>query len=347
MKNAQKWLWGAVAVLVTVLCAAGLLQNPGRKAQRVQMTTVAMGSVVTQTLYGSNETADRETASKASAAISALEKKISWRIDGSEIARLNAGEEQKISEETAALLRQCLQVTEKSGGAFQCVILPVSRLWDFESEPFLPPAADTVEAALQHCGSAQLQWPDASVKLADGAGIDLGAVGKGAGCDAAVAVYQNSGISAGIVSVGGSIGIFGEKPDRSAWTIGIRDPNGDASATLGTVNLQEGFISTSGTYEKQRESGGKQYHHLLDPKTGFPAKTDLVSATVHCSSGALSDALATAAVVLGSEEAPAFLESCGVEYLLVRADGTLLASERMRENLTLTSSTYSFGETQP
>ena len=346
MKNAKKWLWALAALTVTVICAAGLLRNSGRSSQRVDSTSVAMGAVITQTLYSADESLARKTASEASAAVSALEQAISWRIESSEIARMNAGETVALSQPVQELLEQCSRVSETSGGAFDCTILSVSRLWEFEAEEFLPPTAETVAEALRWCGDrAQNQntVPDPSI----GAGIDLGAVGKGTGCDVAVDVYREAGISAGIVSVGGSIGVFGEKPDGSAWTIGIRDPNGDSTETLGTISVTEGFVSTSGTYEKQREFDGVQYHHLLDPKTGFPAKTDLVSATVFCSSGALSDALATAAVVLGEESAPAFLNSWNVEYLLVTANGELIASNRVRSELVLTSSAYAFEEEQP
>src|SRR5699024_9207852 len=126
-------------------------------------------------------------------------------------------------------------------------------------------------------------------------------IGKGAACDAAVQMYQESGAEAGIVAVGGSIGLYGEKPDGSLWRLGVRDPNSgdDRAEAMGLLDLASGFVSTSGSYEKTFTENGKTYHHLLDPKTGYPAESGLVSVTVVAKSGALSDALATAVFVLG------------------------------------------------
>ena len=97
-----------------------------------------------------------------------------------------------------------------------------------------------------------------------GEAIDLVGIGKGAACDSAVQMYQESGAEAGIVAVGGSIGLYGEKPDGSLWRLGVRDPNSgdDRAEAMGLLDLASGFVSTSGSYEKTFTENGKTYHHL-------------------------------------------------------------------------------------
>ena len=341
-RRAKTILFGGAAAAAAA-AAVIALAAPRSGAQGIQKTTVAMGAVVSQTVYGDADAAE-QAAGAANAAVAALEQKISWRIDSSETAGINraAGTDAvECSETTLALLRLCLDTAEKSGGAFDPCILPVSQLWDFDAEQFSPPADDAVQAGLAACSWELLSVDGTQVSLArQGAGLDLGGIGKGAACDEALQVYAGSGIAGAVVAVGGSIGVFGAKPDGSAWRIGVRDPAGGASDSLGTLELSAGCVSTSGTYEKKRESGGVVYHHILDPRTGYPAESDLVSATVICSSGALSDALATACVVLGREQAVALLEEYQAGYLLIGEDRVIYAGGGAEEIFTLSSAEY-------
>lgn len=331
---------GAAAAAVAVVAAA---TAPRSSAQGTQRTSVAMGAVVNQTVYG-DPAAAGQAAADANAAVAALEQRISWRIDSSETARINqaAGSGAvECSGTTLALLRQCLDVAEKSGGAFDPCILPVSRLWDFDAEQFSPPQNSEIRSGLAVCSWKLLSLTDSQVSLElSGAGLDLGGIGKGAACNEALRVYAESGVSAAVVAVGGSVGVFGTKPDSSAWSIGVRDPEGGSADSLGTLALTSGCVSTSGTYEKKRESGGVTYHHILDPRTGYPAESDLVSATVICDSGALSDALATACVVLGREKAETLLAEYPAEYLLIDKSRVVYAGGGAEKRFTLSSADY-------
>lgn len=331
---------GAAAAAVAVVVTA---TAPRSGIQGTQRTSVAMGAVVSQTVYGDSGAAER-AAADVNAAVAALERKISWRIDSSEAAGINktAGSGAvECSGTTLALLRQCLDVAEKSEGAFDPCILPVSRLWDFDAEQFFPPQDSKIQAGLSVCswGLLSVTESQASLEL-PGTGLDLGGVGKGAACDEALRVYAQSGVSGAVIAVGGSVGVFGTKPGGSVWSIGVRNPEGGSADSLGALALSSGCVSTSGTYEKKRESGGVTYHHILDPRTGYPAESDLVSATVICGSGALSDALATACVVLGREKAEALLAEYSVGYLLIDKNHVVYAGGGAEKSFTLSSADY-------
>ena len=127
----------------------------------------------------------------------------------------------------------------------------------------------------------------AAALLDPGMSIDLGAAGKGAACDTALEEYRRAGIKGAVVAVGGSIGLYGKKPDGKDFRVSVRSPEGEGS--LGVLELPGGFVSTSGSYEKFFQQDGRTYCHLLDPRTGYPAESGLTSVTVWCQdSGALS-----------------------------------------------------------
>lgn len=342
-QHAKAILFGACGLVIAVAVAVAVTSPRGTDEQTTKKTTVAMGSVVNQTIYGDTSAA-QQAAADANASIAVLENKISWRIDSSDTAKINAAAgtgNVACDETTLALLEQCADVAQKSGGAFDPCILPVSRLWDFDAEQFSPPEKSAVEAGLAVCSWQLLSVGESGAALSQaGAGLDLGGIGKGAACDEALKIYEKSGVSGAVVAVGGSIGVFGAKPDGSAWNIGVRNPDGGETDSLGTLSVESGCVSTSGTYEKKRESGGVTYHHILDPRTGYPAESDLVSATVICRSGALSDALATACVVLGREKAEVLLAQYDAGYLLIDSNHKITAGGGAENRFVLSSEDY-------
>ena len=298
-----------VAVLFLMIVVLALFPLLDREEERYEVTTYAMGSYVQQTVYGENR---EDAAVKAADAVEALEQKISWRVANSDIQKLNnnAGKDWvTLSDETLNILTQAQSVSEKSGGAFDVTIAPISRLWDFDDELNEVPDSDLITSLLPYVNHSLLRIDEkeqtASLKNL-GMAVDLGSVGKGAACDAAVRAYEEAGAKAAIIAVGGSVGVYGEKSSGKPWRVAVRDPNGDGS--LGSVTLAEGFVSTSGSYEKYFEQDDVLYHHLLDPKTGYPAESGLVSVTVVAKSGVLSDALSTACFVLGREDGMKLLE---------------------------------------
>ena len=316
---------GRLFGLLLFVFAATLLCSCAKTAPYEQ-TNYVMGSVMRQTLYGADGEAAAE---KGYSAAADTEARISWKIPSSEISRLNenAGKAAvELSDETGRLLSEALELSRRSGGAFDPAILPLSALWDFDSNPEHAPEREKIEAVLPLVSAEYLELSEHSAALSkEGCGIDLGAVGKGAACDAAVAAYRELGVRAAVVSVGGSIGVFGKKPDGSDFKIAVRDPAGDLSETLGYLTVPgETFVSTSGDYEKYFIENGVKYSHILDPETGYPVKSEVVSATVAAKSGALSDMLSTACFALGAEKSRALLEEYGAGAVFVYPNGEIL-----------------------
>ncbi len=329
--------WGLCLGACVLLAGLWLGIRAWMGGRETQLNTFAMGSQVRQQVWGGAP----DAAARAAQAVTALENRISWRVADSEIARLNetagTGKVVELSLETAAVLEQAAAVGAASGGALDVTLGAVTRLWDFDGSPRVPQAGELAQA-LETADPAGLVLSAGTARLdTPGARVDLGAVGKGAACDAAAAVYRETGVTRGVVTVGGSVGLFGEKPGGAPWVVAIRDPKG---GVLGELRLSEGFVSTSGSYEKTFTQEGRTYHHLLDPATGFPAESGLVSVTVTAESGALSDGLSTACFVLGAERGAELLAAFGAGGVFVTQDDRVLVTPGLEAAFTCTAAGY-------
>lgn len=349
MNKQKRWKIGRGLMLLAAIMVLAFVGRQWYIRQSEQKpftsTEYAMGSYVQQTAYGRM---GEDAVSEAANAVQRLENQISWRVEDSDVARLNAAAGTDwiaVEQQTAELLSTALDVAEQSEGAYDPTILPVSSLWDFGGENQHLPDPEEIAEYRAYVDYHNLRVDEgaseASLKI-HGAAIDLGGIGKGAACDAAVQAYQEAGAKAGIVAVGGSIGLYGEKPDGSLWRLAVRDPKsgGGKAEEMGILDLASGFVSTSGSYEKMFTENGMTYHHILDPKTGYPSESGLVSVTVVSNSGALSDALATAVFVLGAEKGMELLESYGAGGILIAQDDRVQVSDSLKDAFQLTSDTY-------
>lgn len=313
---------------------------------QIENVDTAFGTVIVQKLY----TTEKET--RAAEEITELLKKLereelSKRLDTSAIWRLNeaaGGEEGSfLSAELEEILGDCMEMWQKSEGAFDVTLGAVAALWDIDGwaagereGTFLPPGEEELAEALEKCGSSGLKIEDSRLYMPEGMQLDLGAVGKGIAMDRLSAYLEEKDeITGAIISLGGSVLTYGGKPDGQRWNVGIADPR-DSASCIGTLALEGNwFVSTSGDYERWAEAEGVRYHHILDPATGYPADSGVAGVTILSGDGFLSDALSTACFVLGPEKGMALAVSCGAEALFVAPDGSVTMTEGMREYFTL------------
>ena len=172
----------------------------------------------------------------------------------------------------------------------------------------------------------------------DGAQLDLGGIAKGYAADLLRAQLEKEGVTSATLDLGGDVFVMGRKTDGSDWRIAVKDP-ADTESYLGVVSAADKFIVTSGVYERYFEENGVRYHHILDPKTGCPAASGLVSVTVLCENGAWADALSTACFVLGPDGALALRDDLAdqgtdFELILVTDDGRVLYTDGLADAFT-------------
>lgn len=346
-KTLVAMLSAILAVIILVLVFIWI--KFGQNAQRYECTNFAMGTYIQQTVYGSKRV---QAATAAAKSIGDLENLISWRIGDSDIDRLNQASGStwtKLNPKTIALLEKSLDVAKKSDGAFDPTILPISSMWDFGGDNQRVPSTDEIKKYLQYVNYNDLrvdkQNSSASLKMHYMA-VDFGAIGKGAACDEAVEAYRSAGADSAIIAVGGSVGVYGTKADKSPWNIAVRDPRSSEtqSASMGSVSLNTGFVSTSGSYEKVFTQNGVKYHHLLNPKTGYPENNNLVSVTVVCSNGALSDALSTACFILGQEKGMALLKQYNAGGIFIDNNNKVYLTDNLKTSFTISNKQYTLAK---
>lgn len=303
----------AILTVAIVLCSFCLYSKQKEKHPYKEKITVAMDTVVSQKIYGG--TADEHTQNIADI-IDSLDKTISRFTEGSAVETLNS-EGSVTDSHSAYILSLMKEVSEKSEGVFDVTVGEVSSLWSIGENSGNIPDEEDIQKALSKVDYSLLEIDGDSVILKSGAKVDLGAVGKGYACDLVKAYLEEKNADGAIVSVGGSILAFGDYNNcGDKWKIAIQHPR-DKESYLGVLSVDEGFVSTSGDYERYFEKDGVRYHHILDATTGYPASSGVISVTVICDKGILSDALSTVCFILGYEKSLPVLEYYGAKAIFV------------------------------
>lgn len=310
------------------------------EVQNYTQSDIVMGTIVTSNIFTTGEDVNSEIFDVLTQVENAY---ISWREEDSEIARLNASagnsEGVEITGKLEEMLQTTLDISEKSNGALDPTIGEISRLWDIDGENPRVPEEEEITALLKADGYKNVVCENQKAVLDADTSIDLGAVGKGIGCDEAKAFLEtHQEISGAVVSVGGSILTYGTKENGSPWGVAITDPQSGGENYMGVLYLEgENYISTSGDYEKYFEQDGIRYHHILDPKTGYPARSGLTSVTIVADNGLLSDGLSTACFVLGLEEGMKLAETYNAEAVFIDTDQNVYVTDGLQDKFELTS----------
>lgn len=234
--------------------------------------------------------------------------------ESSDVSRLNGGGNTQVSEDTLRLIKSAVNYSERTSGKFDITIGSVSALWDFSGGSV--PNAEDITAAVKKVDYKSITFSENKVNL-NGARIDLGGCAKGFIADKIYEYFTEKGVENALIDLGGNLYIMGGPTD-----VGIKNPFGEG--VCATVRVYSGAVVTAGTYERSFSVGEKRYHHILDTKTGYPAETDVVSATVFSESALEADIISTTLVLLGQSDGMKFIENTeGVEALFITSDGEI------------------------
>jgi thiamine biosynthesis lipoprotein len=224
-------------------------------------------------------------------------------------------------------------------GAFDATISPIVRLWGIGTEDARVPTREEIASALLSVGyqDIALDRGASAVTLGKkGMRLDLGGIAKGHACDEAVGILKNAGVSHAIIDLGGNIYAYGTRPDGSPWRVGVKSPLLGENEYFAIVTASEQAVVTSGVYERFLESGGALYHHIMDPRTGYPVDNGLLSVTIVSGSSTQADALSTACFVLGAERGIEYLSGLpGVEGIFVSDDLSVKVTDGLKGSFTV------------
>ena len=294
----------------------------------------AMDTYMTMTVYGENA---EDILDQAEERVIELEKMWSVTNENSEIYAVNhsGGASVVISDETAELLDFSLDISDLTNGALDCTMYPILTEWGFTTSDYKIPTDERISKLLKNIGYEKVKLDENSVVIPEDMQIDLGAVGKGYIGDIITEILKENGIDSALLDLGGNIRTIGTKSDGTKWKLGLRSPFDEGS--FATLEVSDGAVITSGGYERYFVGeDGETYWHILDPETGKPAHSGLVSVTIVGKEGKLCDALSTSIFVMGLDKAAElWKQRDDFEMVLVTEDGKIYLTEGLDENFSL------------
>jgi thiamine biosynthesis lipoprotein len=356
IRNSKFELDNTFYIIPTVLCLlllTFLSACAPYKEKIYRKSKILMDTLVTITVVSNSQDSAEKAIDSAFSEIEKLEKLTNFFSSESEVSLINknAGiSGVKVSPDILDILEKALLVSEKTRGAFDVTIGPVMTLYDFYKKIRPEQGAIKKNLPLVNYRELIINKNKSTVFLRKkGMLIDLGGIAKGYAADKAVETLKINGIHSGLVSVAGDIEAFGLKPDKRPWKIGIRSPRipttpplprggkrgvkgdkeGFSDDIMATIELRDMAISTSGDYERFFILDGKRYHHLLSPKTGYPAE-GCQSVSVITKNGVFTDAFATGVFILGPERGMKVLEKMGFDGVIVDSQGKVHITPNIR-----------------
>ena len=266
-----------------------------------------------------------------------FENMLSMHVKGSDIDRLNqsAGIESiKVSALTYRVLNDSLFFSEQTDGLFDITVGPLIDLWAIDPPDGHYPSQQELDAVLPLIDYHKISFlGDNYIELVNkGMIINLGAIAKGTIADEMKTYLLSRGVTSALINLGGNVLVFGSKPDGSDFIIGIQDPNSPRGNYLMSIRIDDESVVSSGDYERYFEYNGKIYHHILNPKTGFPAETNVKQVTIVTSKSQKADGLSTSVLLLGAQKGIQLIESLeGVEAILITKDRYIYITEGLRD----------------
>lgn len=314
------------ALLFLTGCSAESSPEP------VQGTFFAMDTMMDFTIYGESGLIDQ-----SESLIASLESLVSVTDANSELYAINQTGSGTLTGKASSLMEQALEICRRTDGALDLSIYPIVRAWGFTTGNYQVPDEAEIQALLPLVDYRKIQYDAATgtVTLLEGMEIDLGSVAKGYAGQLAAQMLREHGVQSALLNLGGNVQTVGAKPDGSPWQIGIKDPQGEDAMMV--LSVEDQAVVTSGGYERYFEQDGQTYWHIMDPSTGHPADSGLISVTIVGDEGVICDGLSTALFVMGLEKAAdLWAQSGDFEAVFVTASGEVYITMGLRDRFALT-----------
>lgn len=345
----KKIIYGIICFIVLVLLIYLGSKSTGMKINHVKSSVYAgnaFGTNLKKTLYNEDLSVLDDINRDIDKCLLNLENQLSVNVPTSDISKCNynhsIGGKYELPENMVSYIKEELEIFQSSGGAYSPCMRPLAGLWGIEDGETEVPSENDVKKRLKKTDASNVEVYETGVIIkGEDMMLDFGATGKGIACDEVRKLLKKSKISGGVVSIGGSICVYGDKGDGKDWHIGIQDPRAETGEVFAVIDVPGTVtVSTSGDYEKYFEKDGVRYHHIFDPKTGYPANNGLISVTIVCEDGLMSDALSTACFVMGLEDGLAYAEKMGVDGVFVTSDKEVYTTKNLKKKIRLQSEKY-------
>lgn len=254
----------------------------------------------------------------------------------SEVSILNEmqGNPYEASDELIQILELSIKYSKLTNGLFDITTYKLTELWDFKNTNPKVPSQEDINNTLASTGYENIIIDGNYVTLLNGAKIDLGGVVKGYAADEVRKYLIQSGVKNATISIGGNIIAIGNKGNNENWTVGVRDPFAGENVAIMSLEVEDLTVVTSGPYERNFVIDGITYHHILDPKTGYPSNSDIISVTIITETSVVADLLSTSTFLMGIEDGMELIESIEeTEAIFIDFDGNFYTSSGIGDTI--------------
>lgn len=335
MKTVKKLL---LILCVAVICIAFIASFVKDMYSEKTQYGFACGSEVKVTVFGTKD-GDEKAKSAIDEIVRLDSDVLSDTLSTSSVYKLNeSGEYTDNSGELVSYINECADLIS-SCGKMTLLSKPISDIWNISGGGRIPSDEELADA-VKKADMKNLSVSGNKITLLNGGKMSFGAFGKGTVCEKGIDTLKDNGAKGGIVTVGGTVGVFGKCGKSDTVTVGVRDPFGGSGEYFATVDVNDCYLSTSGDYEKYFEKDGKRYCHIFDAETSIPIENDITSVTVIADSGTLSDFLSTAIFILG-EDGLSLAEKYGAQCIIVKKDKSVIISKELEGEFKLTDNEFS------
>lgn len=317
----------AICILALSSCSSVDTTNvKNNTVNEAEKTVYAMDTVMTLKAYGENAEKALDDAEKE---IERLDSTLRRGSEESEIYKVNTEKSAEVSENTVNLVKDALDICSSTNGAFDISIAPVMDLWGFYTKDFYVPTSNELSEELSKVDYNNITVDNNMISVRDNSQLDLGGIAKGFLSGRIMEIFKDNGVESGIISLGGNVQTLGKKINGSSWKVAIQNPDNDAY--IGGLSISDKAVITSGGYQRFFERDGVTYHHIIDPKTGYPANSGVKSVSIVSDNGTLADGLSTALFVMGLDKGTEYWKSHdGFDVIFVTDDNLIYITEGLK-----------------
>lgn len=331
-------------LITTIIVLAITGCKSSKKQETLTRTEFLMDTVITLKIYDKK---DEKVMEQAINRLKEIEDMMSATIDTSDVSLINQNAGIKpveVHEEVYYVIEKAKYFAEISNGAYEPTIGPLVELWNItgtdEKERESIPSKEEIDEkrSLVDYNDLLLMEDNLVYLNREGMKIDLGGIAKGYAADEVRRIFLENDIKSAIIDLGGNIYALGEKPNGEHWKIGIQDPFTLTGNYIGILNTKDNSIVTSGDYERFFVHKGERYHHIIDAKTGYPSKNEVVGISIISDKSIDGDALSTALFIMGLEEGTNLINKLeGINAIFITKTKEIFVQEKLKDYFTLSN----------
>ena len=327
-----------ILMIFIVGCSTKDVDNP------ISRTEIIMGTTVGVTLY---ENGSEEVLDKVFKRVQEIENLVSINKEETEIDKLNenAGiSPVKLSDTSFEIIEKALYYSKLSSGGYDLTVGPLVKLWSIGLPEAKVPSQEEIEEIIKNIDytKVELNKNTKEVFLSEkGMLLDLGSIAKGYAADEIVKILKEENINSAIIDLGGNIYALGFKEGNKNWKIGIQNPFDNRGKIVGSLEVSNKTVVTSGVYERYIEQDGQTYHHILNPETGYPYETDIAGVSIIADKSIDGDALSTLVFTKGLEKGLELVENIdGVDAIFITNNKEVYVTKDLKDNFKITNEEF-------